>query len=103
MKFTDGFWMMRPGVTAKYATSVADASVADDRIVLHAPVKPVRQRGDTLNSPLLAVECWSPAEGVIGVRTTHHAGRPAAARSSAWPAPGTAARGRPPATARCSS
>ncbi|MEU1619812.1 alpha-xylosidase [Streptomyces sp. NPDC005722] len=75
MKFTDGFWMMRPGVTAKYAASVADASVADDRIVLHAPVKPVRQRGDTLNSPLLRVECWSPAEGVIGVRTTHHAGK----------------------------
>ncbi|MFF7676863.1 alpha-xylosidase [Actinacidiphila glaucinigra] len=91
MKFTDGFWMMRPGVTAKYATSVADASVADDRIVLHAPVKPVHRRGDTLNSPLLTVECWSPAEGVIGVRTTHHAGK--ARRGPEFGLPGAAEGG----------
>jgi alpha-D-xyloside xylohydrolase len=30
-------------------------------------------RGGTLNSPLLTVEYRSPAEGVIGVRATHHA------------------------------
>ncbi|MEU3186088.1 alpha-xylosidase [Streptomyces sp. NPDC006923] len=74
MKFTDGYWLMRPGVTARYAAAVADAVVTDDRITLYAPVKEMAQRGDTLNSPLLTVECWSPAEGVIGVRTTHHAG-----------------------------
>ncbi|MFE2432351.1 alpha-xylosidase [Streptomyces sp. NPDC059373] len=75
MKFTDGYWLMRPGVTAKYATSVADAAVEEDRITLYAPVKQVRHRGDTLNSPLLTVECWSPAEGVIGLRYTHHGGK----------------------------
>ncbi|MFD7902397.1 alpha-xylosidase [Kitasatospora sp. NPDC059747] len=74
MKFTDGYWLMRPGVTARYATEVADVRTGEDRMTLYAPVKHVRGRGDTLNSPLLTVECWSPAEGVIGVRTTHHAG-----------------------------
>ncbi|KAF4410121.1 alpha-xylosidase [Streptomyces lycii] len=75
MKFTDGYWLMREGVQASYATEVADARVEEDRLTLYAPVRPVRSRGDTLNSPLLTVECWSPAEGVIGVRTTHHAGK----------------------------
>lgn len=74
MKFTDGYWLMRPGVTARYATEVADVRTGEDRMTLYAPVRHVRGRGDTLNSPLLTVECWSPAEGVIGVRVTHHAG-----------------------------
>ncbi|MGW5423593.1 alpha-xylosidase [Streptomyces sp. NPDC003943] len=74
MKFTDGYWLMRPGVTARYATEVADLRTGEDRMTLYAPVRHVRGRGDTLNSPLLTVECWSPAEGVIGVRATHHAG-----------------------------
>ncbi|MFD5468802.1 alpha-xylosidase, partial [Kitasatospora sp. NPDC127059] len=74
MKFTDGYWLMRPGVTARYASEVADVRAGEDRLTLFAPVRRVRGRGDTLNSPLLTVECWSPAEGVIGVRVTHHAG-----------------------------
>ncbi|MEU9292381.1 alpha-xylosidase [Streptomyces sp. NPDC048266] len=74
MKFTDGYWLMRPGHTAHYAAEVADVRAEEHRLTLYAPVKRVRGRGDTLNSPLLTVECWSPAEGVIGVRTTHHAG-----------------------------
>ncbi|MEV7996892.1 alpha-xylosidase [Streptomyces sp. NPDC086077] len=74
MKFTDGYWLMRDGVRASYAAEVADVHVTDDRFTLYAPVRHVTDRGHTLNSPLLTVECWSPAEGVIGVRATHHAG-----------------------------
>ncbi|MER6186158.1 alpha-xylosidase [Streptomyces sp. NPDC001652] len=75
MKFTDGYWLMRPGCTARYAAEVADVRADDHRLTLYAPVKHVSRRGQTLNSPLLTVECWSPAEGIIGVRTTHHAGK----------------------------
>ncbi|WP_330328901.1 alpha-xylosidase [Streptomyces sp. NBC_00536] len=74
MKFTDGYWLMRPGVTARYAAEVADVRADEHRMTLHAPVKHVLSRGGTLNSALLTVDCWSPAEGVIGVRVTHHAG-----------------------------
>lgn len=74
MKFTDGYWLMRDGVQASYAAEVADVQATDDRFTLYAPVRQVTDRGHTLNSPLLTVECWSPADGVIGVRTTHHAG-----------------------------
>ncbi|GAA4329839.1 alpha-xylosidase [Streptomyces venetus] len=74
MKFTDGYWLMREDVQASYAAEVADARVDEDRFTLYAPVQHVTRRGQTLNSPLLTVECWSPAEGVIGIRSTHHAG-----------------------------
>ncbi|MFE5666280.1 alpha-xylosidase [Streptomyces niveus] len=74
MKFTDGYWLMRDGVNASYATEVAETHVEDDRLTFYAPVRHVEKRGHTLNSPLLTVECWSPAEGVIGVRSTHHSG-----------------------------
>ncbi|MFI9024118.1 alpha-xylosidase [Streptomyces sp. NPDC053560] len=74
MKFTDGYWLMRDGVDASYATEITDTRVTDDRFTLYAAVRHVRHRGDTLNAPLLTVECFSPAEGVIGVRATHHAG-----------------------------
>ncbi|MFI0240396.1 alpha-xylosidase [Streptomyces sp. NPDC016845] len=75
MKFTDGFWLMRDGVDASYATEVRDVRTDNGRFTAYASVKRVERRGDTLNTPLLTTECFSPAEGVIGVRTTHHAGR----------------------------
>ncbi|MFH8487660.1 alpha-xylosidase [Streptomyces longisporoflavus] len=75
MKFTDGFWLMRDGVQASYATEVRSVRADADRFTAHAAIKRVERRGDTLNSPLLTVDCFSPAEGVIGVRTTHLAGK----------------------------
>ncbi|UFQ19143.1 MULTISPECIES: alpha-xylosidase [Streptomyces] len=77
MKFTDGFWLMRDGVRASYATEVRDVREGEDggSFTAYAAVRRVRERGDTLNSPLLTVTCFSPAEGVIGVRATHHAGK----------------------------
>ncbi|MFD7295214.1 alpha-xylosidase [Streptomyces sp. NPDC059897] len=75
MKFTDGFWLMRDGVQASYATEVRDLRVDTDRFTAFAAVKRIERRGDTLNSPLLTVDCFTPAEGVIGVRVTHHAGK----------------------------
>ncbi|MFH9491340.1 alpha-xylosidase [Streptomyces halstedii] len=75
MKFTDGFWLMREGVRASYATEIRDLRVEESRFTAYAAVKRVAARGDTLNTPLITVECFSPAEGVIGVRATHHAGK----------------------------
>ncbi|MGA5421941.1 alpha-xylosidase [Streptomyces lavendulocolor] len=75
MKFTDGFWLMRDGVHASYATEVRDLQVGDDHITAYAAVTRVRHRGDTLNTALITVEAFSPAEGIIGVRVTHHAGK----------------------------
>ncbi|GAA4895091.1 alpha-xylosidase [Streptomonospora salina] len=74
MKFTDGFWQTREGVRASYAREARDVRVDDDSMTLYAPVRRITHRGDTLNTPQLTVEAWSPAPGVIGVQTTHLAG-----------------------------
>jgi alpha-D-xyloside xylohydrolase len=80
MKFTDGFWQLRPGVRALYAQEAYDTWERDGTLVVTAPTKVIQTRGDTLNLPTLTVTLSSPLAGVIGVRIehfqggTHHAG-----------------------------
>ncbi|WP_353813369.1 alpha-xylosidase [Agromyces sp. SYSU T00266] len=81
MKFTDGFWHVRPGVEALYAQEARDLAVergADgrDELVVWAPTRVITARGDTLNRPMLTVSLASVAEGVIRVRVEHHCGTP---------------------------
>src|SRR5579859_910722 len=75
MKFTDGYWRLRPGVTAHYPAQAYDVEAGGDRLTIYAPARTIGQRGDTLNTALLTVELWSPLEDVIGVRLTHFSGR----------------------------
>src|SRR6266571_4936590 len=74
MKFTDGFWMAREGVRLAWAAEVRRVTQVNGGVRLLAPVRRVRQRGDTLNGVVLTVELFSPMPDVIGVRSTHHAG-----------------------------
>ncbi|WP_106814839.1 alpha-xylosidase [Microbacterium timonense] len=81
MKFTDGFWQLRPGVTALYAQEAydiwkTDAAADGDGLVITAPTTVITRRGDTLNRPVLTVTLSSPLEGVVRVRVSHHVGRP---------------------------
>lgn len=80
MKFTDGFWQLRPGVTALYAQEaydIAETTQTPDGpgLVITAPTMVISKRGDTLNRPVLTTTLSSPAEGVIRVRIAHHNGR----------------------------
>src|SRR5690606_23619502 len=74
VKFTDGFWALRPGVTAHYAQEAYDVEVDGDEIVVVASTRPIRSRGHVLNLPVLTVTLSSPAEGVIKVSVAHHTG-----------------------------
>ncbi|MHA7143747.1 alpha-xylosidase [Arthrobacter sp. TmT3-37] len=75
MKFTDGFWHVRPGVDAQYAQEAYDIEVVDGRrLVVSAPTKVIERRGDTLNRALLTVTLSSPLDGIIGVRIENHRG-----------------------------
>jgi alpha-D-xyloside xylohydrolase len=78
MKFTDGFWQLRPGVTALYAQEAYDiwpTETADGQaLVVTAPTAVIAKRGDTLNRPVLTVTLSSPLEGVVRVRVAHHEG-----------------------------
>ncbi|MEP6478923.1 MAG: alpha-xylosidase [Rhodoglobus sp.] len=79
MKFSDGFWQLRPGVTALYAQEAYDVEQRNNSIVVTAPTKVIASRGDVLNLPSLEVTLSSPLDGVIGVRIEHFAGADRAA------------------------
>lgn len=73
MKFTDGFWQVRPGVDALYAQEAYDIEAHNDAsgtdvLRISAPTKVIERRGDVLNRPLLTVSLSSPMDGVIRVR-----------------------------------
>jgi alpha-D-xyloside xylohydrolase len=74
MKFTDGQWLLRPGVTAHYATEARSITSENGRLVIEAPVRAIRDRGDTLQGPLLTVTLSSPMRDVIRVRIEHFSG-----------------------------
>ncbi|KQV06187.1 alpha-xylosidase [Leifsonia sp. Root112D2] len=74
MKFTDGFWQMRPGVDALYAQEAYDIVATDDSLVVTAPTRVIASRGDTLNRPTLTVTLSSPLPNVVGVKIEHFQG-----------------------------
>ncbi|WP_166980480.1 alpha-xylosidase [Paramicrobacterium fandaimingii] len=74
MKFTDGFWQTRPGVTALYAQEAYDIERTGDSVRVTAPTRVITSRGDTLNRPALTVTLSSPLAGVIKVRVENHVG-----------------------------
>ena len=75
MKFTDGYWQLRPGVSMLRPRSIDEVVDEGERLVVHAPTAVVATRGDTLNQPVVTVTFDAPAEGVVGVRVEHHRGR----------------------------
>lgn len=74
MKFTDGYWHMRPGVAAHFPAHVHEVEIEPDALAVYAPTKRLTHRGDTLNLPLLTVRFSSPLPNVIRVQIVHHAG-----------------------------
>jgi alpha-D-xyloside xylohydrolase len=74
MKFTDGYWNLRKGVSALYPLQTADIETGRDSLTVFAATKPVASRGDAFDVALLAMEFSSPMPDVIRVRLVHHAG-----------------------------
>ncbi|WP_424447175.1 alpha-xylosidase [Microbacterium arborescens] len=79
MKFTDGFWQLRPGVSPLFAQEAYDIDSGShptdgDAVVVSATTAVIAHRGDTLNRPVLTVTLSSPLEGVVRVRIERHTG-----------------------------
>ncbi|OZG49237.1 alpha-xylosidase [Bombiscardovia coagulans] len=73
MKFTNGYWLTRPGVTALYARQVYELRSHSNGkgFNIFAPAGRLNSRKDTLNLPAFDVDVTAPAEGVIRVRSSH--------------------------------
>lgn len=74
MKFSNGYWLTKEGYEVHYPRSVRDVQEVEDGLILYAPCKDIRHRGDTLNIALLTIKLSSPMENVIRVQTWHHRG-----------------------------
>ncbi len=74
MKFTAGYWNMRPGNTPYFASEARDIEIDENSLTVYAPTRHIHHRGDTLNTATLTVRFSSPMENVIRVQLTHHTG-----------------------------
>jgi alpha-D-xyloside xylohydrolase len=76
MKFTDGYWNIRPDVTPFYPAQVHEVEVdqQDGSMTVYCPTKRLNHRGDTLNLPMLTVRFSSPMPNVIRVQLYHYKG-----------------------------
>lgn len=66
--------MLQPGVSAHYAAEAYDIVEEGRRLVITAPTRPIRHRGDTLQGPVLTVQVSSPMADVVRVRAEHFSG-----------------------------
>ena len=66
MKFTDGYWLTRPGLAPLYAVEVDDIrhDEAAGTMTVYAPTAVIRDRGDTLNRAMLTVTFSAPGARV---------------------------------------
>src|SRR5262245_19135624 len=70
MKFNDGYWLLRPGVTAHYAVEAFDVAADAGSVSIAALTRRVEHRGSHLNTPTVTVDLWAAAEDVVGVRAS---------------------------------
>ena len=75
MKFTRGYWMIRDNFTMNYATQCVRVTPGEKELRVLAACRPVKGRGDILNSAALEVRLTAPRENIIRVSVTHFAGR----------------------------
>ena len=74
MKFTDGNWLIRDGITLSPAVQAYDFRAQNNTLIASASTMPLRGRGDMINTTLLTMQFHSPLPGVIGVKLFHFAG-----------------------------
>jgi len=68
MKFNDGYWLLRHGVSASYAKEAFAVETSDSTVSIAALTRPVEHRGSHLNTPTITVDLASPAPDVVSVR-----------------------------------
>jgi alpha-D-xyloside xylohydrolase len=74
MKFTDGYWQIKPGITPAFPVHAHDVETGPDSLTVYAATRPIRHRGDTLEGPLITVRFSSPLANIIRVQVTHFKG-----------------------------
>ncbi|MGK5685611.1 alpha-xylosidase [Actinoplanes sp. URMC 104] len=74
MKFTDGYWLKRKGLTVLHPSQLRDTQADEKSLTAYAATKPVRSRSDTLDTPLVTIRVEAPAPDVLRVTLGHFLG-----------------------------
>jgi alpha-D-xyloside xylohydrolase len=74
MRFFNGNWLVRDGVTPHFAREVREAELGEGEAALFCPDRPIDDRAATVDGALLTIRLSSPAPDVIRVRITHFEG-----------------------------
>lgn len=74
MKFTDGYWLPKQGMSVLRPRDISAVEVDGDRLAVYAPTQKINGRGDALNCPQITVTFESPLDNVIGVTIEHFQG-----------------------------
>lgn len=75
MKFTDGFWLMKKGINIKYPREVYRVVKDEERVIITAPARNIKKRGNTLTNMLFTITFSSPLRGVLRVQIEHFQGK----------------------------
>jgi alpha-D-xyloside xylohydrolase len=70
MKFSNGYWLLRDGVSAAYAVDTIDVVADGTTVSVAALTRALVNRGSHLNTPTITVDLSSPAPEVVRVRTS---------------------------------
>ncbi len=74
MKFTNGYWMLKPEYEINFAVEAYRWQADAQSLRVLCPGVPVTGRGDTLNCPTLTVTFTAPMENVLRVSVRHFQG-----------------------------
>ena len=74
MKFSNGYWLMRKGVTQYPLTEVRDIEVTPTTVTLYVTPWEMHHRGQTLGGPLLSLAFNAPQEDILQVKMDHYTG-----------------------------
>ena len=74
MKFTDGFWLSKPGYEISNCEQIQEARWEDGDYTVYCSALPIRHRGQTLGGPMLTLRFAAPREGILSVRLTNYEG-----------------------------
>lgn len=72
MKFTEGYWLIKDGLTINYPRECRDFRVEEAALEIFAPYKVIETRGDTLNLGMTTIRLEAPQENIIKVKLIHH-------------------------------
>ncbi|MGD0750840.1 MAG: alpha-xylosidase [Anaerolineales bacterium] len=74
MKFTDGNWQIRKGMTSYFPAELYEVALEPRAMTIYAPTTKIVTRADTHDVPLLSIRFSAPMENVIRVQIVHHKG-----------------------------